>query len=221
MLRLPVPQCALRVSRCRVNEIPTCPHSTSLIAILVETPIALRVSRFAKPDISHFAFRSPFATAGLSHFAFRISRFAKPGISHFAFRETGHFAFRASDTTPPTPGHYGTRHSLRVSRAGNAAPVVPCGAALAAPGATVGGDVSKCLLNTSSVLAGEQASTAWQVAQVDAALTDIDAVVGERTSVRIGQHASCVGAPPEKGGQNREARRAHPLRMARTCRWLC
>jgi hypothetical protein len=32
----------------------------------------------------------------LSHFAFRISRFAKPGISHFAFRETGHFAFRVS-----------------------------------------------------------------------------------------------------------------------------
>ena len=68
--------------------------------------------------------------------------------------------------------------AMSVLPAGNAAPVVPCGAALAAPGATVGGDVSKCLLNTSSVLAGEQASTAWQVAQVDAALTDIDAVVG-------------------------------------------
>ena len=72
--------------------------------------------------------------------------------------------------------------AMSVLPAGNAAPVVPCGAALAAPGATVGGDVSKCLLNTSSVLAGEQASTAWQVAQVDAALTDIDAVVGTFSS---------------------------------------
>ena len=72
--------------------------------------------------------------------------------------------------------------AMSVLPAGNATPVVPCGAALAAPGATVGGDVSKCLLNTSSVLAGEQASTAWQVAQVDAALTDIDAVVGTFSS---------------------------------------
>ena len=74
--------------------------------------------------------------------------------------------------------------AMSVLPAGNAAPVVPCGAALAAPGATVGGDVSKCLLNTSSVLAGEQASTAWQVAQVDAALTDIDAVVGTARSAQ-------------------------------------
>ena len=70
---------------------------------------AFRVSRFAKPDIPHLAFRSPFATAGLSHFAFRISRFAKPGISHFAFRETGHFAFRVSRNRTfriSSVGHY-------------------------------------------------------------------------------------------------------------------
>jgi hypothetical protein len=61
--------------------------------------------------ISHFAFRSPFATTGLSHFAFRISRFAKPDISHFAFRETGHFAFRISRNRTlhtSSVGHYGT-----------------------------------------------------------------------------------------------------------------
>eukprot|EP01046_Picozoa_sp_COSAG06_P088888 COSAG06_NODE_35291_length_461_cov_64.107735_1_plen_42_part_10 len=39
-------------------------------------------------EVCGLELRSPFATAGLSHFAFRISRFAKPGISHFAFRET-------------------------------------------------------------------------------------------------------------------------------------
>ena len=77
--------------------------------------------------------------------------------------------------------------AMSVLPAGNAAPVVPCGAALAAPGAMVGGDVSTCLLNTSllntsSVLAVEQASTAWQLAQVDAALTHIDAVVGTFSS---------------------------------------
>ena len=33
--------------------------------------------------------------------------------------------------------------AMSVLPAGNAAPVVPCGAALAAPGATVGGDVEK------------------------------------------------------------------------------
>eukprot|EP01046_Picozoa_sp_COSAG06_P032243 COSAG06_NODE_3206_length_5684_cov_4.900286_1_plen_261_part_00 len=37
MLRLPVPPCALRVSRCRVNEIPTCPHSTSLAQTKLES----------------------------------------------------------------------------------------------------------------------------------------------------------------------------------------
>ena len=77
--------------------------------------------------------------------------------------------------------------AMSVLPAGNAAPVVPCGAALAVPGTTVGGDVSTCLLNTSllntsSVLAVEQASTAWQLAQVDAALTHIDAVVGTFSS---------------------------------------
>ena len=65
---------------------------------------------------------------------------------------------------------------------GNAAPVTPCGAALAAPGATAilraRSDVPMCLvdtslLNTSAVFAVEQAST-----QVDAVVDRFDAVVG-------------------------------------------
>eukprot|EP01046_Picozoa_sp_COSAG06_P000723 COSAG06_NODE_21_length_33796_cov_70.184853_12_plen_212_part_00 len=79
-------------------------RETGHFAFRVSRNRAFRISRFAKPGISHFAFRET------GHFAFRET-------GHFAFRETGHFAFRASDTTPPTPGHYGTRHSLRVSRA--------------------------------------------------------------------------------------------------------
>ena len=71
---------------------------------------------------------------------------------------------------------------MSVLPTGNAAPVTPCGAALAAPGATAilraRSDVPMCLvdtslLNTSAVFAVEQAST-----QVDAVVDRFDAVVG-------------------------------------------
>ena len=72
--------------------------------------------------------------------------------------------------------------NMSVLPTGNAAPVTPCGAALAAPGATAilraRSDVPMCLvdtslLNTSAVFAAEQAST-----QVDVVVGRFDAVVG-------------------------------------------
>jgi hypothetical protein len=86
------------------------------------------------PLVYHCPFLDLFSSSELRA---RMRNFAG-GISHFAFRETGHFAFRIlrnrtfrtshaprakPDTTAPTLGHYGTRHSqgtrhsLRVSRA--------------------------------------------------------------------------------------------------------
>jgi hypothetical protein len=71
--------------------------------------------------LGHFAFRIS------RNWTFRISHFAKLDISHFAFRETGHFAFRISRNRTlygffPTKYQIvrGARHSLRVSRAGQA-----------------------------------------------------------------------------------------------------
>ena len=65
---------------------------------------------FRKCEIGHFAFRM--CEIGTSHF-----EGAKPDISHFAGAkpDTSHFAVR--NRTLRTTGHYGARHSPRVSGA--------------------------------------------------------------------------------------------------------